>query len=205
MGRVLYAINARKNASAALDSYRAALQLDRASLHNEDFASELWPLVDNPSLRVRASEIAVELLGEAGHDRLVAWVNVQKAPLPYIQRHAATDHLDKAGHRDRINAPLQLALDLWQARDANDPCAAFGAALTASEEAPDSYLAGTLGAVTVPTTADGEPCAGHEQQLEALRADYARRYAGLDSRVPAAFARRKTATPAKSKKRRRRR
>ncbi|MCR9162441.1 MAG: protein kinase domain-containing protein [Nannocystaceae bacterium] len=208
MGKVLVALGRRANAKEALESYRSALALDPALLEDDAFADTFWDLLDDPRHRSRSAEIAIELLGASGHERLARWVNVQKAPLPYSTRRAATKHLRAANEGARINAPLQTALDLWQASSAEAPCDAFGAALEAATSHPDSYLLGTLNKVNVPTTAseDGAvECPGLAEALTSARDDYAQRYAGLDALVPAAFRKRSASPKASSRNRRRRR
>jgi serine/threonine protein kinase len=206
MGQVLVALGRRANATEALESYRAALALEPALLDDEAFAAAFWDLLDDPRHRTRASEIAIELLGEEGHERLAQWVNVQKSPLPYEARQAATKHLRAADQAGRINAPLQTALDLWQASASKAPCKAFETALKAATDKPDSYLLGTLARVSVPTTSEGEntvECPGLADALAGAREDYARRYAGLDPLVPAAYRKRRAAPKSSGRKRRR--
>ncbi|MGH1343948.1 MAG: serine/threonine-protein kinase [Nannocystales bacterium] len=196
MGAVLVALGRKVNAAAALESYRAALSLKSELLDDEEFSTTFWDLLDDPRNRELASQIAVELLGEQGHERLARWVNVQKSPLPYALRQTVTEHLRAADQGARINEPLQTALDLWQSSAAQAPCEAFTAALEAATENPDSYLLGTLAAVSVPKTGESDElveCPGLAEALTSARGDYARRYAGLDPAVPAAYGRRKSA------------
>ena len=206
MGRVLVALGRKANATPALESYRAALSLDAGLIEDEEFANVFWDLLDDPRHRALSTEIAIELLGDKGHDRLAKWVNVQKGPLPYASRHAVMEHLRGAQQADRINEPLQTALDLWQASTTKAPCEAFRKALDAASEHYDSYLAGSLAQVSVPTVGEGDEateCADVGGELTSVREEYAQRYAGLDPMVPAAYKRRKA--PAKSNNRRRRR
>ncbi len=206
MGEVLVALGRKANATAALESYRAALSLKPELLEDEEFAATFWDLLDDARHRELSTQIAVELLGDEGHDRLARWVNVQQNPLPYASRHAATDHLRAAQQSERINEPLQTALDLWQAKTAQAPCDAFGTALLAATQNPDSYLLGTLARVSVPKTGEGDEeteCPGLADALASARTDYAQRYAGLDPAVPAAYRQRRS--PARSNNRRRRR
>jgi serine/threonine protein kinase len=205
MGQVLVALGRKANATAALESYRSALALKPALLDDETFSTPFWELLDDPRHRELSATIAIELLGARGHERLARWVNVQKGPLPYASRQAVTEHLRVAGQAQRINEPLQTALDLWQAGTAEAPCNAFERALEAATEHPDSYLLGSLSQVTVPQTGDGEEataCPGLAESLSAAQEDYAQRYAGFDPIVPAAYRRRKGG---QSKNRRRRR
>ncbi len=206
MGRVLVALGRKANATAALESYRSALALKPDLLDDEAFAEAFWDLLDDPVHRELSSRIAIDLLGERGHDRLAEWVNVQNAPLSYASRHAATEHLRAAGQGDRVNEPLQTALDLWQASVAEVPCDAFDRALRAAKESPDSYLLGTLSRVSVPKTGEGEEaveCPGLAAALGRARDEYTQRYAGLDPTIPAAYQRRKPSGQPNKRRRRR--
>jgi len=206
MGRVLVALNRKNNATAALESYRAALALKPALIEDEAFSTAFYDLLDDPRHRELSTEIAIELLGDAGHERLAQWINVQKSPLPYTSRHAAIDHLRGNDGATLINEPLQTALDLWQASTAESPCEAFQSALEAATKEPDSYLLGTLERVTVPTTGEGEEaveCPGLAATLTRAREEYAQRYAGLDPGIPSAFQRRKPAPQSNNRRRRR--
>lgn len=206
MGGVLVALGRKANATLALESYRSALSLKPALLEDEEFAATFWDLLDDPRHRELSTQIAVELLGDEGHDRLARWVNVQQSPLPYASRQAATDHLRAAQQSERINEPLQTALDLWQSNTAQAPCDAFGSALLAATQNPDSYLLGTLSRVSVPKTGEGDEeseCPGLAETLTNARSDYAQHYAGLDPTVPAAFRRRKSSERSSSRRRRR--
>ncbi len=207
MGRVLVALGRKVNAAAALESYRSALSLKPDLLDDEEFATAFWDLLDDPRNRALSTGIAVELLGDQGHERLARWVNVQKNPLPYALRQTVSDHLRAAEQSERINEPLQTALDLWQAASAQAPCEAFTSALEAATTKPDSYLLGTLSRVSVPKTGEGDEmleCPGIAEALTTAREDYAQRYAGLDPAIPAAYRRRK-ASGGRSNNRRRRR
>jgi eukaryotic-like serine/threonine-protein kinase len=191
MATVLVRLNPKTNGEAALQSYRNALALDAALLDDPKFANELWPLLDQPKHRVLATEIAVELLGEAAHERLARWINVQASPLPHAVRHRVIDHLTAAGKAGTINAPLQVALDLWQAQATDAPCDVFADALAAAEEAPDSFLWGSIVDAPTPTASEGAECPGVAGSRDALAAQYAERYAGLARIVPAAYAKKR--------------
>jgi len=206
MGEVLVALGRKANAMAALESYRSALSLKPGLLDDEGFAATFWDLLDDPRHRELSTGIAVELLSDKGHDRLARWINVQERPLPYALRQAVTDHLRAAHQSERINEPLQTAFDLWQASTAEAPCDAFGSALEAATEDPDSYLLGTLSRVSLPKTGEGDEaveCPGLAEALTSARNDYAQRYAGLDPVVPAAYRRSKSSGRSNNRRRRR--
>jgi hypothetical protein len=188
MGHVMNRLKRGKdNKLMALESYRTALALDPGLAGDEGFQAEFYPLLEKPAFRHRAVEIAVELLGEAGLERLSTWVNVDKNPLPYDKRHLAIDHIRANGRDEWINEPLQTALDLWQAPTADDPCAAFDEALAQAGKDPDSFLAGTIATVPIPNVAEGEPCPDLAVKLANVQADYLVRYAGVKPQVPQAY------------------
>lgn len=197
LGHVLTRLGGKQaDLPAALESYRTSLSLDQTMLQDERFSKEFFGLLDDPKHRVRATEIAVELLEEEGMDRLIVWLNVQRTPMPYRSRHLAMAHLRSNERGAQINDPLQVSLDLWQAWQAAKPCEAFSEAMQAAHERPDSFLRGTLDAVPVPATGpdDEGPCQGAQERLDSLRTQYAQRYAGLSPAVPAAFQRKKKPT-----------
>jgi hypothetical protein len=206
MGRVLVKIGARGHGPEALSYYEAALKLDATLVDDSEFTEQLGPLLDDPKVRVAAAELAMTHLGEAAHDRLIAWVNVQRGVLPIATRRAVIEHLREGGKGDAINTPLQTALDLWQAKQADEPCEVFAAALATARDDPDSFVWGTLAQVEVPKVGP-EPDAEVCPDLAALQAEiaesYAQRYAGLTPTVPAAFAKRRPA-PANNTNNRRR-
>lgn len=208
MGRALAGRNIKTNATAALEAYRSALSLDAGLLDKEEFAETFWVLLDDPRHRELSTQIAIDLLGDKGHDRLASWVNVQKTPLSFEPRHAAIDHLREGGQGQRINEPLQTALDLWQASATKKPCETFSTALESAADNPDSYLLGTLSTVSVPTTGEGDEaaeCPGIADELTSARDDYAERYAGLDPTVPTAYRKRTGGAKKPSNNNRRRR
>jgi hypothetical protein len=104
------------------------------------------------------------------------------------------DHLTAAGKTGTINAPLQVALDLWQAQTSEAPCDVFAAALAAAGEDPDSFLWGSIVEAPTPTASEGAECPGVAQTRDALTAQYAERYAGLARIVPAAYAKKRRAS-----------
>lgn len=191
MGKVLLRLNPKANGAAALESYRNALSLDSALLDDPAFADEFWPLLDQPKHRAVATEIAIDLLGDAGHERIAKWINVQTSPLPHGTRHRAIDHLTEAGKAATINVPLQVALDLWQAQATDTPCEVFAGALTAARENPDSFLWGSIVDAPTPTVSEGTECPGVAESRDALATQYAERYAGLGRAVPAAYAKKR--------------
>ncbi len=212
MGQILVAGGAKKNGPEAFEHYRRAVELEPDLLVDDDFHAQLFKLVDDPRMREDAVPLAIALLGEDGTERLLAWVNVQKEPLAWSARHDALDHLRAGGRAKEVNEPLQVALDLWQASAADDPCEAYGAALAVARDKPDSYLWGSIAQSPIPMTGDGDDaefCAGLGQERDELVEVYETRYAGLTPTVPAAFGKRsappKTTQPSSNRRRRNRR
>jgi hypothetical protein len=210
MARVLTALRGFDNRIAALDSHAAAISIDGGLLDDEAFMAQLWALVDDPALRVAAVDVALEWLDTRADDRLVKWLNVQTKPLGHAVRQRIVAHLEAHDRSAAINRPLQRALDLWQAREADDPCEAFGAALRAAAESPDSFLVGTLHGVAIPQTAAGEggdpqPCPGAAEQLAEVRAQHDEMFAGIDPVVPRAYRKRTVPKTSQDDRRKRRR
>ena len=156
LGRVYLALKGNENRKAALEAYHKAVAVERNMLENKEFRAELFALLDDPKLRATAVNLAIAELGVEGHDRLATWLNEPAAPLSFAVRRRITEHLEASGSQARINKPLQVALDLWQAGASEDPCEAFSTALSYAETHPDSYLTGTLAAVQPPVTRAGD-------------------------------------------------
>ena len=211
MGKVTFAEGGKGSAAVALDSYAAAVDLDPDLLEDVAFREEFDALMNKPEVRNKAVDLAIEKLGDEGHDLLLAWLNVDATPLPYEQRHRVIAHLEQdPDTRARINRPLQYALDLWQASDAAEPCEAFESTLEAIEVDPDSYLVGTLHAVAVPGTegegADAGPaCEKARTTLERVRTQHDGMFQGIDATVPRAYRKRKATGGGGNSRRRRRR
>ena len=175
------------NRSAAIDAYAAALNSDPGLLDKLEFRTQLDELLDDPALRPQAIEIAMMHLGDDGLDRLASWVNLQRNPLSYPNRHRVITFLEEKGRGGGINRPLQVALDLWQAASAEYPCAAFDAALDVASKEPDSYLTGTMRMVPVPTLPDATACPDSADHLRRVREQYDEMYAGIDTQIPGQF------------------
>jgi hypothetical protein len=209
MARVLIALGGADNRAGAFEALAIAITNDPALLDDEAFTKELWALMDDAALRGDAVDLAVERLGTRADDRLLQWLNVQVKPLDRSARHRVIAHLEGHDRGDRINRPLQHALDLWQAREAEDPCEAFAGALKAATESPDSFLVGTLRSVAAPTTAkEGQapqPCPGAAEQLAEVRARFDEMYAGIEPVVPKAYRKRPAPKSSQGNDRRRRR
>ncbi len=213
MAQVLTALGGPENRSAALDSYAAAISADAALLHDEAFMTDLLRLMDDPKLRAPAVDLAIDHLGSSVDERLIQWLNVQVKPLDHDLRHRIVAHLDGNDRGDEVNRPLQRALDLWQAHDAESPCEAFTRALDQAIESPDSFLVGTLHGVDVPQVAAAGPkdedgtaeCPGAAEKLDKARAQHDERFMGIDPVVPKAYRKRPASTGSSSNRKQRRR
>ncbi len=89
--------------------------------------------------------------------------------LPYDARHALIAELE--GDRQAapmINKRVNLAMDLLQAEQAEDPCEVFVASLMAIDATRDRFYEPTLRIATPPTT-EGEGCEGLDDQLARVR------------------------------------
>jgi hypothetical protein len=210
MAKALTALGGAENRAAALDSHAAAISAGADLLDDEAFMAELLALMDDPKLRTAAVGLAIDQLGARADDRLVQWLNVQAKPLGYETRHRIIAHLQGHDRGDEINRPLQRALDLWQAREAEDPCEAFAAALDEASQSPDSFLVGTLRGIEVPKAAASEgaeplACAGAAEKLAEARTEHDERFAGIDPVVPKAYRKRpasKSSQPSRKQRRR---
>jgi serine/threonine protein kinase len=115
----------------ALLVYGAAAQQNPALLDDPAFHGELDRLLHDPKLQAAAVTVAIEQLGHRGHAFLLERLNDLAAPLPWAERKAAADAV--VTHEEcamLLDARRQVAQDLLQAAEADDPCAVFGAALT---------------------------------------------------------------------------
>ena len=105
----------------ALGRYAHAVELEPDLLDDEKFFGQLDALMHVPRVRDAAVDLALGSLGERGTPFLLERVNDGAHPLPFAARHRV---LDALGETDidpaRVEHPLNVALDLWQATDATD-------------------------------------------------------------------------------------
>ena len=161
----------------ALTAFGSALAHDRDLLDDRDAHAELFTLLRRPELRVQAAAFAVEKLGDDGAALLLEFVHAPKPVLAWGERHAALAAIEKVpDQRDKIDRPLQLSLDLWQAKQAPQPCVAYGETLDAIEADPDPAVLGSLARAPVPTAEQGadqatiDACAELPTRLIAVKA-----------------------------------
>lgn len=87
--------------------------------------------------------------------------------LDHARRHRLLEQLRALpGVAPRIDEQINRALDLRQAADAPDPCAAFGQALEQIERDPRPVFARAVADATVPNETNA--CAGLETRRQAL-------------------------------------
>ena len=93
-----------------------------------------------------------EAFTDAQLQQLLAMVNTSSLAgnLAFDERTEALRQLRASGWGERIDEPLQHALDLLQANQSSRPCATFDAALTIIEQVPIGYFADALAQATVP-------------------------------------------------------
>jgi hypothetical protein len=111
----------------------------------------VWRLGPNAApveVAAASDEVAEDGLEPALVD--LAAVNDPAAVLPFRARHAALDRLAPSDHAPRIDHRLNLALDLTQAGDADEPCSVYAASLAAVAAQPDAYFRRVLEGSAVP-------------------------------------------------------
>ncbi len=140
-----------KRDAEALAAFGEALGRDRALLDDRDVHAELFALLRKPELRKAAIPFAIDRLGELGAPLLLELSHSNRPVLGWADRHAALATVEAVpAERDKIDRPLQLSWDLWQAKQAPAPCEAFGATLDAIAADPDPAVLGSLARAPVP-------------------------------------------------------
>jgi hypothetical protein len=138
-GKVL-ALSKRKE-GAALAAYATALELDPALMDEPAFTTELDALMRNPKVRDEALDLALQHLGASGHAFLLEQVNDDRKPLGFTDRKRALAELGKdPASAEKVNADLNLALDVLQASESLTPCAAYRTALEKIAAEPAWYF-----------------------------------------------------------------
>ena len=142
-GRALALSKTKLDRQTALQRYGEAIDADPTLNDQTSFHSELYGLLHEPALRDAAIDLAVQKLGAPAHGFLLELVNVEdpKQALGWVDRHRILDALDdKPESIARVDARLNLARDLYQAKDAPQPCTAFGQTLDAIEARNEAYF-----------------------------------------------------------------
>lgn len=166
----------------ALERYAAALEGDPKLIEDPNFYGELYDLLRNSKLQEQAIDLAVQKLGESGHTFLLELVNVDnpKKVLGWVDRHRVLNELESNEDSfKRVDRRLNLARDLYQAKDAPKPCAAFADTLDAVGKAKDVYFVEHIfnAKLEPPSTEDSEnadaaTCQELGTKLEIVRAAY---------------------------------
>lgn len=85
---------------------------------------------------------------------------------PFRQRHQLLDTLATTPEAGRIDIRRNLALDLLQAGQSDEPCTVLGTALARIELAPDPYFTEVLERTAIPATGPG--CTGLSRRRDSL-------------------------------------
>jgi hypothetical protein len=185
----------KSKVALALASYAEAIGEDPSMLEDETFATELDALLWNPRLRDSALDLALQRMGEHGHEFILELAALDEHALGYVDRHRVLDAVAHLPQRDEFVEPkLQTALDAWQAGQAIDPCAAFDEALRAMKNAPDAYYLGTLEEVGAPRSrpaskaAKPAECKGAADELAAVRTLHLEKFGDAPRVYPADYA-----------------
>ncbi|MCA9710054.1 MAG: hypothetical protein KDK70_29720 [Myxococcales bacterium] len=163
---------ARKQPAQALSTYGAAVEREPGLLEEPAFFADLSALLHDDELRTEAVDVAVEQLGHPGHEFLLERLGDLDDPLPWAQRKRAAAAV--GAHPEcaaRLDARRQLALDLLQAADADDPCGTFGRSLLAMQATLDEVYLQPAHDAKLP-----RGCKVHKQRLAELRAALVEKY-----------------------------
>jgi len=163
----------------ALASYERALARDPA-LVDEQVVAEIGKLGRERGLRPAALDVVLQELGASGRPLLIEMLADDDAPLGYRDRHRALASLTGTLEAASVDMRRMIALDLQQARSAEQPCAAFAAALDEIGRDPAPAYLRPLRRVTPPRAprhAGAETraiCAALPSRLVAVRTTVAR-------------------------------
>ncbi len=186
-----------EDGARAIAAYDDALARDPKLLDDASLHTEVVALAKRPDLRAPALELVLHRFGAHRDPMLVELVNDEAHPLAYRDRHRALAAITADSRAaDAVDRVLATTLDLWQARDADDPCLVFAGALANIERAPSPTYLGTLHRVTPPSAAvdDDENtaalCDVLPARLDAVRKGVVRQFPMSKARwtVPAAYA-----------------
>lgn len=182
-GKALAMKRAKSSRVRALERYGQALERDPSLIEDNDFYGELQALLRRKDLRAQAIDLAVQKLGDSGHNFLLELVNVDdpKEILGWVDRHRVLAALDENPESKKlIDWRLNLARDLYQFDQAPGPCAAFRDTLDAIAESGDVYFVEhvystkfTVPEASVDSGEDGEICEGLTARLEQVRGEFA--------------------------------
>ncbi len=161
----------------ALASYGDAIERDPSLLDHKDFYAEIMALLRQRGLQKEALDLALRKMGKHAHPFLLELVNRKKKALSYADRHRALDELrTDPANENLIDVKLNVALDLWQAKDSLAPCRNYAAALAYIEQHPDPYFENALRKAPLPTAdedgkadpTDAEVCAALPARRDAV-------------------------------------
>ncbi|MEX1363082.1 MAG: serine/threonine-protein kinase [Nannocystaceae bacterium] len=134
--------DARKQYAEALATYGQVAEQQPGLLDDPQFRSELSVLLHRPALREAAVDVAIEQLGHEGHEMLIERLADLDSPLPLATRgRAAAAVAEHEPCAALVDARRQIAQDLLQAKDAEQPCSVAAEALDRIADDPhEVYL-----------------------------------------------------------------
>ncbi|MFV8753611.1 serine/threonine-protein kinase [Nannocystaceae bacterium ST9] len=191
-GKALAQSKAKPDRQTALERYGEAVDADPTLVDDTAFNSELYGLLHEPALREMAIDLAVQKLGAPAHAFLLELLNVEdpKQALGWVDRHRILDALStRPESLARVDAQLNLARDVYQAKDAPQPCTAFANTLDAVEARNEPYFVEhtTSKAVVIPSVPgpgeDASECAGLAERYAALGSSLSTAYPEEAARV----------------------
>jgi hypothetical protein len=129
-----------------------AISLEPSLLEDAELADEL-------AKELAATHVAPELVhalidAEADSAFVVQLAVRTKNALPYAVRHEVLRAVAPPGS-SRIDPAFHRSLDLWQAAEADDPCAAYRTALDEMAKVPDDTQVGSLAYASPPPGCTG--------------------------------------------------
>lgn len=125
-----------RDAVAAFERYRDALERDPELAQNAAFAAELGEILAHPELRSQAVDVAIAL-GDAGRPLLLSFVNDTNLMLGYPSRRRALQALaSDPESAAAVDKTLNLIRDVEQHREAPRPCVALTEAVNGILAAP---------------------------------------------------------------------
>lgn len=181
----------KRKKGAALDSYGEAMEREPKLLEDKDFYAELMALMRESRLQQQALDLALRKMGGQGHTFLLELVNRKQKAIDFNNRHRILEELRRSDESAAlIDVKLNIALDLFQAKQSLTPCKSYGAALEAIKKAPDPYYVEQLDQAKPPDPSKSKSVEDWDaQDLEAcppLEAQRLRLLGDLEMRYPEA-------------------
>jgi tRNA A-37 threonylcarbamoyl transferase component Bud32 len=156
----------------ALETFAQALDAEPNLIEDEVFFGDLLALMRHPRVKGKATDFAIDRLGQRGHEFLVEKLNDTdpKDALSFDRRHRAIDVLSAYPERAKqINMELNLMRDLWQALGTDQPCSDYATALEGIARHPTVGLRDRLRTAKVPSKPGPKETAGMCESLDGWR------------------------------------